>query len=355
MTTILTEARLDSQSKVVEMLREGQVQMESSIQGAGHQYANTRLKSRYTPAGYIEEQMSGISKLDTIKALLKQAEEDWPSLLKRLENIRETILNKSTCRNGMVLNLTGDKVVLETVQPSVEEFLQNIPGESNGEKLQDFYSTEHPWVTAARAKMTATPEDEGFVVPTQVSYVGKGGLLFQPGDINEGSNAVVSRYLRTGYLWDQVRVIGGAYGGFCTFTGFDGYFSFLSYRDPNLSKTLDVYDAAADNLLAASEALAEDPEALATAIIGAVGDMDAAHSPDQKGWISLQRYMTNEKPERRQEFRDQVLGTTVDDFRKFAEQLKGLNERASVAVVSSKAAFEAAAEDGKEMVMKEVV
>ncbi|CAN0279789.1 unnamed protein product, partial [Ectocarpus sp. 13 AM-2016] len=92
-------------------------------------------------------------------------------------------------------------------------------------------------------------KDEGFVVPTQVNYVVKGGPLYKPGEVVPGQASVVSRFLRTGYLWDTVRVMGGAYGGFTKFSPVSGLFSCLSYRDPNLGKTLDNYDGCAGVLV----------------------------------------------------------------------------------------------------------
>ena len=137
------------------------------------------------------------------------------------------------------------------------------------------------------------------------------------------------------------------------FSAFSGYFSFLSYRDPNLDKTIDVYDAAADALMAAADALENDPEALATAIIGTIGDMDSALSPDQKGYSAFNRWLINESPEYRQKYRDEILNTKPSDFRAFAERLKAM-KNPSVAVVSSKPAFEAAAKAGKEMKLTEI-
>jgi presequence protease len=139
----------------------------------------------------------------------------------------------------------------------------------------------------------------------------------------------------------------------CSFSSFSGFFSFLSYRDPNLAKTLDVYDAAADALLEAADALEQDPEALATAIIGTIGDMDSALSPDQKGYSAFQRWMINESAEYRQKYRDEILNTKPSDFREFAERLKAMKDP-SVAVVSSKPAFQAAAAAGKEMKLTEI-
>ena len=148
--------------------------------------------------------------------------------------------------------------------------------------------------------------------------------------------------------------MGGAYGGFCVFAQGSGFFGFLSYRDPNLSKTLDVYDAAADALMASADELERNPEALATAIIGAIGDMDGAKSPDQKGWTAFNRWIANESAEQRQKFRLEILSTTPADFRDFAERLRNMKEP-SIAVVSSKAAFEVAAKEGKVLTLTEVV
>jgi Zn-dependent M16 (insulinase) family peptidase len=148
--------------------------------------------------------------------------------------------------------------------------------------------------------------------------------------------------------------MGGAYGGFCTFSQYSGFFSFLSYRDPNLSKTVDVYDGAADAVIAAAEELANDPDGLAQAIIGTIGDMDGALGPDQKGYAALQRWLINESAEYRQTYRDQILDTTAEDFKAFGKRLKALKDP-SVAVVSSQAAFVAAAKDGKEMKLETIL
>ena len=353
---ILTDAKLDSQSKVIEMLKETKSRLESRVQGSGHTMVNARMKARYRVGGYVDEMLGGITYLDTVKTLIDQAQSDWPSVLARLQRIRDTLLTTSICRSGMILDITGDNAVLTKSQPNIESFLEKLPGDSKGNKLPDFYSEVHPWVPEAKKRMTEmTPIiDEGFVVPTQVSYVGKAGLLYEEGERIPGSATVAARFLRTGYLWDNVRVIGGAYGGFCVFSPFSGLISFLSYRDPNLEKTLDVYDNAADALEAAADAMENDPDALAAAIIGAVGDMDGALSPDQKGYTAFQRWIINESAAHRQKFRDEVLNTKPSDFREFAARLRRI-KNASVAVVSSKGAFETAAKAGKELQLKEIL
>ena len=145
--------------------------------------------------------------------------------------------------------------------------------------------------------------------------------------------------------------MGGAYGGFSTYSPYAGFFSFLSYRDPNLAKTLDIYDAAGDAVIAAAAQFEEDPDALSQTIIGTIGDMDGALSPDQKGFTAFQRWLINESAEQRQKYRDEILSTTPADFRAFGEKLKNLKNPSS-AVVSSQAAFEAAEKEGKEFKMQ---
>jgi len=306
--------------------------------------------------GHINEKMSGISSLDTVKELLEQAENDFPALLTRLENIRNTILDQNKCRDGMILDLTGDAAVFETIGSNVENFLTKLPGDSQGDKFQNFYAEPHPWAKPAKEQMAADSPlvDEGFVVPTQVSYVGKGGRLYDAGEAVSGSTSVISKFLGTGYMWDNVRVMGGAYGGFCQFEPRDGIFNFLSYRDPNLAGTIDVYDGASAALLQSAKDLENDKDALATAIIGAIGDMDGALGPDQKGSVQFNRWLVRESPEQRQKFRDQVLNTKPSDFKDFAERLQALKDPSS-AVVSSKSAFEDAAKAGKSFTLKEIM
>ncbi len=210
---MLTDARLDSKAKVIELLKESRSRLESSAQRSGHSVANTRMKARYRVGGYVDEITGGVSYLTTVKSLIKLAEDDWPALLNRLENLRKTILNGRTCRSGMLVDITGEKKVMDTIKPSLDSFLDTLPGDANGEKLTDFYQEIHPWVSEAKKRMAELSSDtsEGFIVPTQVSYVGKSGLLFKEGERVPGSAQVVSRFLRTGYLWDHVRVMGGRF------------------------------------------------------------------------------------------------------------------------------------------------
>jgi hypothetical protein len=176
------------------------------------------------------------------------------------------------------------------------------------------------------------------MVPSQVNYVGKGADLYREGYHLHGSSKVIFGYLRTSWLWERVRVQGGAYGGFCLFDRMSGVFTFLSYRDPNLLKTIENFDGTAQFLRSAN--LPGDE--VRKAIIGAIGDLDSYMLPDMKGYVSMLRHLTGESEEERQKMRDQVLGTTAKDFRDFAEILDKVNRDGIVKVMGSQAAIESA-------------
>ena len=352
MRLVLTESNLDSQDRIVEMLKEAKSRSEASVKGSGHSLVNTRIKARLSTGGALEEMIGGFTYLETLKGLLDMAENDFPKLKARLESMKSKILAKSKCRDGMVLNVVAEDRVREEADGAIKAFLNELPGDSSPtEKFQNFYTTDHPWAVEAKKKICDL-KNEAFVVPTQVNYVGSGGRLYEEGESMPGAANVVARYLRTGYLWDTVRVIGGAYGGFCTLGASSGLFTFLSYRDPNLAVTLDAYDGAAAALLEQAENLTA--EQLQTAVIGAVGDLDPALSPDQKGSTQFRRWLSGENAEDRQKQRDAILSTSKEDFIAFAKKLQGLKDL-STAVVTSAGMAEEAIKSGKEMDVIEVL
>jgi presequence protease len=190
---------------------------------------------------------------------------------------------------------------------------------------------------ATRAVWTIeeSPDAEGLTIPAQVNYVGKGANLHKLGYQQNGSINVIRKYLGTTYIWEKIRVQGGAYGGFMTYDLHSGVLNFVSYRDPNLLQTLKNYDGTADFLRSLELADSE----LVKSIIGTIGDMDAYQLPDAKGYSSMVRYLTGYSEEERQRIREQVLGTTAKDFKALAEALAALNVSGKVAVLGSAAAI----------------
>ena len=179
--------------------------------------------------------------------------------------------------------------------------------------------------------------NEGLVVSAQVNYVGKGANLYELGYRYHGSSSVITNFIRTSWLWDKIRMQGGAYGAFCSFGRQSGVLTFLSYRDPNLLNTLDVYDQSAQVLRNAD---LSDKE-LTRNIIGAISNMDAYQLPDAKGYTSMVRYLLGETDAERQQIRDEVLSTTLTDFRTFADVLDSVKTNGTVVVMGPQSTLEA--------------
>ena len=176
------------------------------------------------------------------------------------------------------------------------------------------------------------------MIPTQVNYVGKGADLYREGLKPNGAHLVARRYLRTTWLWDKIRVQGGAYGGQCMFDRYSGGFTFVSYRDPNLLATLDTYDRTADFLKAA----ALDEAELTRNIIGTIGEVDTYRLPDAKGFASMQRHLIGDTDAARQKMREEILATTAADIRNFGDAMAQVAAKGRIVVLGSEQAIEAA-------------
>ncbi|KAH0728580.1 hypothetical protein KY290_003201 [Solanum tuberosum] len=317
---VLQDVQLDDQKRFKQFVSQSRSRMENRLRGSGHSIAAARMGAKLNVAGWISEQMGGVSYLEFLKVLEDQVEKDWPQISSSLEEIRKSLLSK----NGCLINLTADGKNLNNAEKHISKFLDLLPSTS--------------LVESAAWNALLSRSNEAFVVPTQVNYVGKAANLYEAGYELKGSAYVISNYISNTWLWDRVRVSGGAYGGFCSFDSHSGIFSFLSYRDPNLLKTLDVYDGTSSFL----KELEMDDDALTKAIIGTIGDVDSYQLPDAKGYSSLLRYLLGVTDEERQRRREEILSTSLEDFRKFGDVMEAVKDKGVVVAVASPDDVEAA-------------
>ncbi len=318
---VLLTVNLDNQERFKQMALEEKASLESRLVPGGSGYVSTRLRSHFSESGRLSEHMSGISYLFFLRELCEKIESNWKEVLASLESLRDHWLNRSTA----IGNVTADEALWKQFAPQFEDFIGALP--------------QHDPVPAAW-DLPRLPSHEGLTIPAQVNYVAKGTNLFDLGYARNGSAAVITNYLNTTWLWERVRMRGGAYGGFCGFDQLTGVFSFGSYRDPNLLATLDVYDGTAKFL----EEVEIGDQELTRSIIGVISDMDFYRLPDAKGWSSLMRHIIGETEELRQQLREQVLGTSEQDFRDFAAILGQANRHGDVVVMGSEADISAANE-----------
>ena len=318
MRDVLLEGRLDDKERFLQMALEERAGEESSMVPGGHRVVSMRLKAQFDETGWISEQMRGLSYLFFLRELVDEIERDWPAVQARLERIRDLLVN----RQGMLCNATLAGADRAGFEGSLAAFLQALP---MAERTLETWS---PNLGAA---------NEGLTAPAQVNYVGKAANLFDLGYELDGSSSVITRYLATTWLWDRVRVQGGAYGAFCSFDPFSGVLSYVSYRDPNVRETLGIYDQSGQFLR--QHPISEDE--LSKAIIGTIGDFDSYQLPDAKGYTSMVRHLTGIDDGYRQKIRDEVLATNAECFAGFAKMLDEVAAAGRVAVLGSVEAIEA--------------
>lgn len=310
---ILQEVQFTDQQRFKQFVSQSKARMENRLRGSGHGIAAARMDAKLNTAGWIAEQMGGVSYLEFLQALEEKVDQDWIGISSSLEEIRKSLLS----RKGCLINMTSEGKNLMNSEKYVSKFLDLLPSSSSVEK------------TTWNGRLSS--ENEAIVIPTQVNYVGKATNIYDTGYQLKGSAYVISKYISNTWLWDRVRVSGGAYGGFCDFDTHSGVFSFLSYRDPNLLKTLDVYDGTGDFL----RQLEMDDDTLTKAIIGTIGDVDAYQLPDAKGYSSLLRYLLGVTEEERQKRREEILSTSLKDFKEFADAIEAAKQKGVVVAVAS--------------------
>lgn len=316
---VLLTSKLDNRERFRQIVLEEKAGQEAGLAPGGHRVVNTRLKARFSMSEWASEQIGGLTYLLFLRNLADSIDQDWAGVLAILEAIRGYLINRA---NALV-NVTLDNANWEKLEPSLADFLLQLPA---GQTSLAAWAPDR--VTVA----------EGLTMPTQVNFVAKGANLFAHGYKLHGSALVIQNLLRTTWLWERVRVQGGAYGGFCTFDHRSGTFTFVSYRDPNLLGTIETYDKTAAYLRDVN--LTEDE--LTKAIIGVIGELDDYQLPDAKGFTSLARVLAGDTEEGRQKLRDEVLSTTVSDIKAFADVLDQVKVNGEVVVLGSEQAINAA-------------
>ncbi|XP_068637041.1 presequence protease 2, chloroplastic/mitochondrial-like isoform X2 [Aristolochia californica] len=313
MNCILQDVQLTDQQRFKQFVSQSKARMENRLRGSGHGIAAARMDAKLNVAGWISEQMGGVSYLEFLLNLEEKVEKDWDEVSFSLEEIRKSLLSKQGC----LINMTADRKNLSNSEKYVSKFLDLLPNSPSSE------------VIAWNARLP--PVNEAIIVPTQVNYVGKAANIYETGYQLNGSAYVISKYIGNTWLWDRVRVSGGAYGGFCDFDTHSGVFSYLSYRDPNLLKTLEVYDGTTNFL----RNLELDEDTLMKAIIGTIGDVDSYQLPDAKGYSSMLRYLLGITEEERQMRRGEILSTSLKDFKEFADAIEAVKDKGVAVAVAS--------------------
>lgn len=309
---VLLNTRLDNPARFREIVLQEKARCEVDLIQHAYEAVPARLRAHFGEADWAADQLMWFGYLATLRQLATEITDNWATVLERLETIRTTVVN----REAMLANITIELSAWPKVAPHLAALLGQLP----------ISPTAHePWT------LPAAVTHEGFSAPTQVNFVTKGGNLYRLGFRRHGSALAVAHHLSFTWLWEQLRVQGGAYDGHATFDPLSGVLSLASYRDPNLLRTLEIYDGSADFLRRAE--LTESD--VTKSIIGALRAYDPYQLPEAKGFASLTRMLSGQTDAYRQALREELLATTGKDFEAFAEALQALAHEGHVVILAS--------------------
>ena len=321
------DAAGDQRQRFTQMLLEAKARLEHGLVAAGHGAVSLRLRARYTVTGWLEELTGGISHLHAVRQLIARVENDWDGVLQDLRELYRLVLQ----RDKALFDCTSDAATGAQVETLAARLGDSLPSGATA--------------AATDWACPVLPANEAFTAPAQINFVGKGANLYALGYRYHGSAQVILRYLRMGYLWEKVRVQGGAYGAFCSLDRMSGTLVQASYRDPSVDRTLDAYDG----IPAYLRAFDPDKRELTRAIVGAIGDLDTHMLPDAKGAAALTRHLCGDTETVRQQMREEILATTGAHFRQFADVMEEAARTGSVCVLGGSATEAAARQHGWDM------
>jgi Zn-dependent M16 (insulinase) family peptidase len=288
-------ARLEIEpSRLREIIAETATRLESSIANLGFQFAILLAQAKLSSEGALNDRLQGIGMLHVMRDLAKLEDGDLEGVVKKLDAIRTKLFRKES----VAVVVTCEESMIETLKPLLAAFDGALPGGATN-RLPE----KPPRLDAVTEARTA---------PLPVAFNVRIYKTVRYQDPDAPVLLVLANYLRDTFLHRELREKGGAYGGYAQANTGGGSFYFGSYRDPNIVRTFDTYDAAV-RWVTDGEI---EPEALKEAILGACGDVDPLESPDIKGRREAINKLTGFNRAEREKFKQRLLTVTAADLRR---------------------------------------
>lgn len=310
-TEILTESVYTDPKRLFELIAEARSEKQAQMMTAGHTLAAGRALSYLSRTACVMEHMNGLPFYRLLECLEGEFDAKKDDLVEKLQKLVHCIFRPE--------NLMVDYTAQPEGLTGIEALVENLKGALFTDPIESTGYVPHP-----------VKKNEGLMSSAQIQYVCRAGNFTKKGLPYTGALRVLRVMMGYDYLWTQVRVKGGSYGCMCNF-GKSGESYFVSYRDPNLEKTIDVYEKAADYI----EHFEADERTMTQYIIGAVSEMDMPMTPAAKGNYSLSGYMTHYPYERVQKDRDELLATQVDTIRGLSAYIRAFMEDDCLCVVGN--------------------
>ena len=318
MGEILNTSKLTDTKRLQEIIGEIKSRGQASLIGAGHQTAVLRGTSYASPMAKFQDEMAGVGYYKFVEDLDKNFQEKKEEIVAGLLNAVEEIIRP----DSFMVSYTGERESVEQIQKLCGELKKSLPQRTS----------QVPSVS-----ITCEKKNEGFKTSGQVQYVAKCGNFVKKGYAYTGALEILKVALSYDYLWINLRVKGGAYGCMSGFRR-SGESYFVSYRDPHLRRTLEVYQGVPEYV----RTFQADERELTKYIIGTISGKDVPRTPQSQGALGRMAYFRGLTVEMLQKERDQILDATVEDIHALAPLIEAILADDQICVVGSESAVEKA-------------
>lgn len=311
MEQMLLSSDFTDTKRLGELVAQIKARLQANLSSSGHLIAAMRSMSSFSRYALYQDELKGIAFYRSICRIEKELSESPKSVSDKLA----AIAKKLFARNRMLISFTGNNEAYCNAKPSLEKVIAGF------DKMS---------AVGNQAEVHFNTAKEAFIDASQIQYVAKTGDFICEGYEYTGALRLLRIILSYDYLWINVRVKGGAYGCMNTFLR-SGESYFVSYRDPNLSDTLDVYDRIPEYI----KSFSPDERDMTKYIIGTFSALDTPMNPEAKGSRSLSAYLEGITYEQIQKERNEILNAQPEDIRRLADLVEAVLKKDSICVIGN--------------------
>lgn len=311
MEQMLLSSDFTDTKRLGELVAQIKARLQANLSSSGHLVAAMRSMSSFSRYALYQDELKGVAFYRSICRIEKELSESPKSVSDKLA----AIAKKLFARNRMLISFTGNNEAYGNAKPSLEKVIAGFNKMS---------------AVGNQAEVHFNTAKEAFIDASQIQYVAKTGDFICEGYEYTGALRLLRIILSYDYLWINVRVKGGAYGCMNTFLR-SGESYFVSYRDPNLSDTLDVYDRIPEYI----KSFSPDERDMTKYIIGTFSALDTPMNPEAKGSRSLSAYLEGITYEQIQKERNEILNAQPEDIRRLAELVEAVLKKDSICVIGN--------------------
>lgn len=311
MEQMLLTSDFTDTKRLGELVAQIKARLQANLSSSGHLVAAMRSMSSFSRYALYQDELKGVAFYRSICRIEKELSESPKSVSDKLA----AIAKKLFARNRMLISFTGNNEAYGNAKPSLEKVIAGFNKMS---------------AVGNQAEVHFNTAKEAFIDASQIQYVAKTGDFICEGYEYTGALRLLRIILSYDYLWINVRVKGGAYGCMNTFLR-SGESYFVSYRDPNLSDTLDVYDRIPEYI----KSFSPDERDMTKYIIGTFSALDTPMNPEAKGSRSLSAYLEGITYEQIQKERNEILNAQPEDIRRLADLVEAVLKKDSICVIGN--------------------